>query len=313
MTMKSERRCLLALAWLAAALGGCGGGSEPSLNAAPLQADRVPLASAPEPARARALAASDPPPIDATQLMNWAESEFKQFFPVRESNKAAAPYVYRYYAATDTYLGVDGRFIRVLGPLSGGQILDVGTLDDFACQVLLATCQAPTFVQAPANITVTPGATATFSAVLGGGPSIRLQWLRGGQPVAGATGASFSFTATAADNGASLALRAENLKGTVITDAVRLTVGVGVDPVAMQALAESRGCFGCHGINRAGSGPAWRAVAAQYEGRAGAAALVAGRILNGSSRVWGPSSSMSPQPVSEAEANSLAVFILSLK
>jgi Zn-dependent metalloprotease len=55
----------------------------------------------------------------------------------------------------------------------------------------------------PASITVAPGATASFSVTATGGTApYSYQWKRGGVDIAGATSASYSFTAQAADNGA---------------------------------------------------------------------------------------------------------------
>lgn len=304
---------LCATAGAALVLAACGGN----------QADRAEPAAAPLPApmlaaaapRARALAlATDPATLaEIERLMNWAETAFPQYFPTREATQTADPYRYRYYPQTNTYLGVDGTFIRVLGPLSDNVVRDVGTLADYACSVDMAGCQAPRFAQQPVNVTVKPGAVATFSAVLAGGPSIQVQWLRNDQPVESGGTPTLSFTATAADNGARFSLRAENAKGLVFSDTVTLTVSAVVDAAAAQELAQSRGCFECHSIERAGSGPSWRAVAQRYDGVAGAQQTVSGRILNGSARNWGPGSAMSPQPVSGTEADTLAAWILSLK
>jgi hypothetical protein len=55
----------------------------------------------------------------------------------------------------------------------------------------------------PANVTVAPGATASFSVTATGGTApYKYQWLRGGANIAGATAAAYSFTAQSADNGA---------------------------------------------------------------------------------------------------------------
>lgn len=314
--MTIHRHAALRPALVAAAalvLAACGGSqtdrAEPA--AAPLPAPML-AAAAP---RARALAlATDPATLaEIERLMNWAETAFPQYFPTREATQTADPYRYRYYPQTRNYLGVDGTFIRVLGPISNDTVLDVGTLADYACSVDIAACQAPRFAQQPTSLTVAPGATATLSAVLAGGPSIQVQWLRNGEPVESGGTLTLAFTATAADNGARFSLRAENAKGLVFSDTVTLTVSAAVDAAAAQALAQSRGCFDCHSVERAGSGPAWRAVALRYDGVAGAQQTIAGRILNGSSRNWGPGSAMSPQPVSAAEAGTLAAWILTLK
>lgn len=288
----------------AALLAGCGGsGPEPAPTAA----------AAPQP-RLRAQALPTDPALlaEITELMDFAERSFPDLFPTHEANQTFDPYVFRFYPRTGTYLGVDGRAIRVLGGPFGDVPRDVGTLDDYACQVRLSSCVAPGFVRAPAAATVAPGATASFSAELSGGPSIRLQWLRDGVPIAGATQATYAFTAAQADHGARFALHAENARGSAQSPEVALTVARAIDGAAMQALATSRGCFDCHSIPIAGTGPAWRSVAQRYDGIGGAQAQLVESILNGSSRRWG-FSAMGPQPVTSAEANDLAAWILTLK
>jgi hypothetical protein len=175
MTLHPRTSILLAALGTALMLSACGGNqadrTEPA--AAPLPAPLLAAAVAP---RARALAlATDPAALaEIERLMNWAETAFPQFFPTPEVTQTADPYRYRYYAKTQTYLGVDGSFIRVLGPLSDNRVRDVGTLADYACSVDIAACEAPRFAQQPASVTVAPGAVATFSAVLAGGPSIQV-------------------------------------------------------------------------------------------------------------------------------------------
>jgi hypothetical protein len=55
----------------------------------------------------------------------------------------------------------------------------------------------------PASVTVAAGATASFSVAAGGGTApYTYTWYRNGAPLAGATGPTYSLTATVADNGA---------------------------------------------------------------------------------------------------------------
>jgi Zn-dependent metalloprotease len=55
----------------------------------------------------------------------------------------------------------------------------------------------------PANVTVAPGATASFAVGAGGGTApYSYKWYRNGALIGGATSASYAFTAQAADNGA---------------------------------------------------------------------------------------------------------------
>ncbi|MFO1327017.1 MAG: hypothetical protein U1F56_06640 [Rubrivivax sp.] len=295
---------------LALGLGGCGGADPDASVGAKSSA---PAAGASARLRTQALPTDPALLAEISELMDFAERSFPQYFPSREPNQTLDPYVFRHYPATDVYLGVDGRAIRVLGgPFGNAAPTDVGTLDDYACQVRLATCVAPSFVQPPASQTVAPGAVATFGAIVGGGPSIHLQWLRNGAPIDGATQSSYKLTTTPADNGARFSLRAENAKGSATSAEATLTVAQPIDDAAMRALATSRGCFECHDIATTRTGPAWRLVAQRYAGQTGAQDRIAQSIQTGSSRQWG-FSAMGPQPVSASEAQQLAAWILTLK
>lgn len=300
-----QARCRVGVVVAAvAALAGCGGSDAPPAE---------PQASTPA-ARARALALPTDPAVlaEISELLDFAERSFPEYFPTHEPNQTFDPYVFRFYPGTGVYLGVDGRAVRVLGGPFGGQPLDVGSIDDYSCQVRFASCVAPSIVQSPASISVAEGATATFSAIVGGGPSIKLQWLRDGVAIAGATQASHSFTVTGSDNGARFALHAQNARGEATSVAATLTVARPVDADAMRALATSRGCFECHDIATTRTGPAWRLVAQRYDGQPNAQSSIASSIIGGSSRRWG-FSAMGPQPVTTEEANNLAAWILTLK
>ncbi|MCK6508253.1 hypothetical protein L6R53_33655, partial [Myxococcota bacterium] len=52
----------------------------------------------------QALAAPQTP--TATELMDWAERTYSQFFPGHQADQTLTPYVYRYYAMTGNYVGV---------------------------------------------------------------------------------------------------------------------------------------------------------------------------------------------------------------
>lgn len=78
------------------------------------------------------------------------------------------------------------------------------------------------------------------------------------------------------------------------------------------ALAKSKNCMACHAEDKKLVGPAYKDVAAKYAGNGEAAAMLAGKIKNGSSGVWGPVP-MPPNAVSEEEAKKLAAWVLSVK
>ena len=69
---------------------------------------------------------------DANAFMDWAERFYPLYFPGHPANLVSDPYIYRYYAGTDNYLGVVGSDIYVLGPATAGQLVRAGALADFA-------------------------------------------------------------------------------------------------------------------------------------------------------------------------------------
>ena len=79
-----------------------------------------------------------------------------------------------------------------------------------------------------------------------------------------------------------------------------------------EALFKSKPCVACHNPDMKLVGPALKDIAAKNAGVAGAADTLAKHIKNGSSGVWGPIP-MPPNAVSDAEAKTLAEWILSLK
>lgn len=280
---------------VAIVLPGCGGDD----GAAPVAHART---------ERRALAAGDT--IDITQLMNWAEAKYPQYFPGPAGNERSAPYTYRFYPATGNYVGGDANgVVYLFGPVAGGRLVPVGTLGDFACDVLIETCQAPSILAPPLGTAVAAGSRATLSAVVGGGPSLRLQWLRNGVPIAGAQGTSYTLVAAPADDGARFALRASNAKGTAVSEAAVLGVLTGA--AAALALVESSGCFVCHQIDASAQGPALRLVARRYAGFPDASSVLAARIRSGTSGNWGPFY-MPAQALTAAEANTIVDWILGL-
>ena len=60
--------------------------------------------------------------------MDWAELAYGNYFPTHEADRIEGPYAYRHYPSTSNYLGVADAQVYVLGPVSGGQLLNVGAL-----------------------------------------------------------------------------------------------------------------------------------------------------------------------------------------
>lgn len=91
-------------------------------------------------------------------------------------------------------------------------------------------------------------------------------------------------------------------------------VMAAVLPVAAHAsadLAKAKNCMACHGVDKKLVGPAFEDVAAKYKGDKGAAAKLSQSIVKGSSGTWGPIP-MPPNAISEADASTLAKWVLAL-
>ena len=86
---------------------------------------------------------------------------------------------------------------------------------------------------------------------------------------------------------------------------------VKVDPVAAQALSDKYFCSACHANDRTMVGPAFAAIAKKYRGDAAAPALLARKVRDGGTGVWGQIP-MPPNPtVTDPEMQQLIAWILS--
>jgi len=78
------------------------------------------------------------------------------------------------------------------------------------------------------------------------------------------------------------------------------------------ALATSKNCLSCHQTDRKLVGPAFFEVAKRYANDPKASATLASKIQKGGSGVWGVIPMPAHPQVSEAEAQKLAAWVLSL-
>ncbi|MEN5178947.1 c-type cytochrome [Comamonas odontotermitis] len=95
--------------------------------------------------------------------------------------------------------------------------------------------------------------------------------------------------------------------------ATALALSASAPAWADQALAQSKNCMACHSVDKKVVGPAFKDIAKKFGGQAGAADMLAQKIMKGSSGVWGPVPMPANTQVSEAEAKTLANWVLSLK
>lgn len=266
-------------------LTACGGQGETDTARTGL-AQAVATATDGAPRRQALAAAHDAGPVRADELFNWAQAQFPAFFPGQPPSGDFDVYRYRFYPETGTYLGIDlERRVWVLGPLSGGQLLNVGTVEGFACEVKLADCRAPSFSTLPQAATVAAGTVVSLSATVAGGPSLRYQWSLGGQAVPGETTARYNITASTATAGQDIVLTVANARGTVSSPPVRISLS---QPAADgRTVAQRQNCLACHSVDRKLVGPSFRDIATRYAGRADAVAVLTQKVRKGGSGVWG--------------------------
>ena len=78
-------------------------------------------------------------------------------------------------------------------------------------------------------------------------------------------------------------------------------------------LAKNKNCMACHAVDKKVIGPAYKDVAAKYAGQKDAADKLAQKIVKGGSGVWGAVPMPANPQVTEAEAKTLAAWVLSAK
>ena len=82
---------------------------------------------------------------------------------------------------------------------------------------------------------------------------------------------------------------------------------------ASEALARKNDCLGCHAVAIKLVGPAFKEVAAKYEGQSDAAERLTESIRNGSVGKWGDLPMPAHSKLSAADAKKLAEWVLKTK
>ena len=103
------------------------------------------------------------------------------------------------------------------------------------------------------------------------------------------------------------------MKRVLLTFAALAAVTMAAPAMADEALAKSKNCMACHAVDKKLVGPAYKDVAAKFAKDPGAVDMLAGKIMKGSSGVWGAVPMPPNANVSEAEAKKLAAWVMSLK
>ena len=83
--------------------------------------------------------------------------------------------------------------------------------------------------------------------------------------------------------------------------------------MANEELAKQKACLACHQVAAKLVGPAYKDVAAKYKDDKGAEAKLAAKIRAGGVGVWGQVPMPANPAVNEAEAKTLAKWILAMK
>ncbi len=94
---------------------------------------------------------------------------------------------------------------------------------------------------------------------------------------------------------------------------VAAAVTVAAPAFADQALATAKNCMACHAVDKKLVGPSYKEVAAKYGGDKTAVDKLAGKIMKGGSGIWGAVPMPANAQVNEAEAKTLAAWVLSAK
>ena len=98
------------------------------------------------------------------------------------------------------------------------------------------------------------------------------------------------------------------MKRSLITLAMALSVAAPA--MADEALAKSKNCMACHAVDKKLVGPAYQEVAKKYADQKEAAATLAASIRKGGAGKWGPVPMPAQAALSEADARTLAEWIL---
>jgi cytochrome c len=102
------------------------------------------------------------------------------------------------------------------------------------------------------------------------------------------------------------------MKTLAVTTFAILSVASGA-AFASAELAKAKNCMACHAMDKKLVGPAYKDVAAKYASDKSAAGKLAKKIREGGTGVWGQVPMPANPQVSEAEAQTLAQWVLTVK
>ncbi len=95
---------------------------------------------------------------------------------------------------------------------------------------------------------------------------------------------------------------------------VQILIGAAVlvsaPAFANKELAQKNACLACHAVDKKLVGPSYQSIAAKYAGQKDAEAMLAASIKKGGSGKWGPIPMPAQAALSEADAATLAAWVL---
>ena len=103
------------------------------------------------------------------------------------------------------------------------------------------------------------------------------------------------------------------MKSLLVLSALALSLPAGAQQADVDELYKTKNCFACHRIDRNHLGPPFKNIAAKYVDDKDAEANLAKKIREGTVGVWGSVPMPAQAQVTEAEATTLARWILELK
>lgn len=103
------------------------------------------------------------------------------------------------------------------------------------------------------------------------------------------------------------------MKSLLVLSALALSLPAGAQQADVDELYKTKNCFACHRIDRNHLGPPFKNIAAKYVDDKSAEANLAKKIREGTVGVWGSVPMPAQAQVTEAEATTLARWILELK
>lgn len=198
---------------LAALVSACGGdGDGRALDAIET------AAAAPQRMRALAVPVGADARLNADRLMDYAEAQYKDLFPVAATTRSLDGWVYRYYPQTGVYLAVINWRIFVVGGPIGPEARDVGQVSDYIT-ITPPSNLAPTVSLTLALKAASPTSTVilTADAADGDGTVAKVEFFNGTTKLgetqaaphvltlAGLPAGLYELTAKATDNAGSTA------------------------------------------------------------------------------------------------------------